>query len=243
MNVRFFRLTTWVAVGHAVAAALFWAFLSVPESSVAMLALSALTLAACALVAGLTDTTAIRAAAGEVGWRAALLHGLRRWPAFLVGLALFLAAWWLTGRVFGWHQAHRGEIDAWLLLHFRWSRTAWLHTGFTGVLTLARWPLGALVALGATTAVVLNGWRDLAGLRWIRAALGWRPLAAALAAFLACFWGPWQVVYWRPGSLPSTWIEPAFAGAKILVLYAWAHVGWAWLLRTLSVRLFRPPAA
>ncbi len=110
MNVRFFRLTTWVAVGHAVAAALFWAFLNVPESSVPMLALSALTLAACALVAGLTETTAIRAAAGGVGWRAALFHGVRRWPAFLVGLALFLAAWWLTGRVFGWHQAHRGEI-------------------------------------------------------------------------------------------------------------------------------------
>jgi len=242
MNVRFFWLTTWVAVGHAVAAALFWAFLSVPESSVPMLALSAVAVAACSLVAGLTDTTAIRAAAGGIGWRAALFHGVRRWPAVLVGLTLFLAVWWLTGFALEWHRAFRGQIDAWFLLHLEWSRTAWLHTGFTGLLTLARWTLGALVALGATTAVVLNGWRDLAGLRSLRAALGWRPLAVALAVFVACFWGPWQVVYWRPGSLPSTWIEPAFAGAKILVLYAWAHVGWAWLLRTLSVRLFRPPA-
>lgn len=241
MMARVLLIAVWVAVGHALAAALFWALVNIPESSIPLLVLSGVTALASIFVAGLTPVTALAAAGGTGGWRETAAAGLRRWPAFLLGLAIFLLVWWVTATLFRLHQTFRGELDAWLLLNFEWTRTAWLHTGLRGIVTAIRFPLGIALALGATAAIVLGSWRAGLTFRWLRSALGWRSLVIALVVFVACLWGPWQVVDWRPRGLPPTWVEPVFVGAKLLLLYVWATAGCTWLIVSAARRHRQPP--
>ena len=42
---------------------------------------------------------------------------------------------------------------------------------------------------------------------------------------------PWRAIDWRPAALPPTWLEPAFVGLKLAVIYVLLNLGWGYVLR------------
>jgi hypothetical protein len=261
MVVSFLAIVAWLALGHAVLAALFWGLLQVPESTVFMVALSALLVALFLVVAAWVEVFALlrshavhrtggagsSAAAGGAGSDGTtggagpapankeagrIQTMVRAVPAFLVALAVFGVFFGATGRAAAWLTAHRGEIDAWMIAHLKTVRTAPLHATLAWILWFVRCGLGLSISLAVLQQLATCGLGSLRRFTWLAAGL--RPARVALVALwiLVFVWLPWQGVYWRPRSLPPTWLEPAFVTAKLLVIYVLANVGWALALRT-----------
>jgi len=255
MLVTLLAIVAFLAIGHAVIGALFWALLNVPESNVLMVALSAILTGLMVIgvawmetLAWLSWTSADRRV--ERAWRS-----VRAVPAFLVALTFVAVLYWLTGRASDWLAEHGGEIDAWLILHLRIVKSQAIHTALAWFVWFVRYPLGLSLGLGllahllglATpprTGLPPVGGRSrnrtplLFGLwRWLRISLHPVRLALITLWVLVLIWLPWQALYWRPHSLPPTWLEPAFAGAKLLALYLLANLGWGLVLRTTRPRV------
>ena len=109
-------IAAWLLVGHAVWLAIFWGLLQVPESSVWMLALSAVLALTLVVVGGRGAGRRLGgvgsgAPAGGGAAAAASVTCRPRWLPML----LFGAIWWLTGAVFDWHTGIAGQIDAWVI--------------------------------------------------------------------------------------------------------------------------------
>jgi hypothetical protein len=225
-------IVAWLALGHAVLGGLFWALLQVPESNALMVALSALLAILLILVAAWVEVFALLSWRRNAGLAARLSRTVRALPPFLVSLVVFGGVFWLTTRAGDWLSAHRGEIDAWLIVHLKLVRSAPIHATLGWLLWFIRYGLGLSLALTLLAEVAGSGWRTITQPAWLRASL--RPRRVALVALwmFVFVWAPWQAVSWRPKALPPTWLEPAFIAVKLLVIYLLANVGWALVLKT-----------
>jgi hypothetical protein len=228
MIARVVKAALWLLVGHALLGGVYWGLLNVPESNVVMLAVSALLSLLLLVGAAVVQATAVGMVAPAVTPRsmAALAASV---PAFVIAAAIWLAVSWLAGWLDARHTAHAGEIDAWLIAHGDWTRTAWLHRGIGIVIWILRYVLGVSLAVGFFVTWVLDGVSEAIRPRRFIAALGWKRLLFVAAAIVVLVWLPWRAAYWRP-SMPSTFVQPLFAAVKLGLIALVAHIGWALVL-------------
>lgn len=230
MTIRFRTVLAWLVVGHAVVGGLYWLLLQVPESNAWMLLASALVVLAAVFLFGVIESVAALGLTSDTPMKTAVRLGLRRAWLVIFPVAVAGCIWLVTGSASEWLTGNAGRIDAWLIAKTGWTRTSGLHSALDWVVTFVRYGVGASLGAALLAALVSRGLPGL-GSDWWRKGLSWKRLVAVSLALLAGFWLPWQAVYWRPASLPSTWIEPAFAAVKLGVLYAVANVAWALVLR------------
>ena len=205
-------------VGAAVAGGVFWLLLSVPESNVFALLLSALLVLLLTLLSGYVASVVL-SVAGGLRVAPAAARGVRGLPGFLVGVALFAALWWVTSSIDQQWTLHRGEIDALFLRYIGTANTGWVHTAVAWTLWLVRWGVGLSLVCGTTAASVAR-----AGLRrGVGVAFSPLPLGTSVAALVVgC--GLWSLAYWHPKSLPANTVELVFVTAKLSVLFILAAV-------------------
>jgi hypothetical protein len=224
----------WLLVGHAVAGGLFWGLLQVPESNAWMLLLSVVLSALCIAVVGFVETDALLMWTGHQPISRRAARSVRNLPAAILGLLVFAAFWWFTAWVMGRTYVHHGEIDAALMARFGWTKTAWVHSTIAWIIWFVRYPIGVSLALSLAAGAAAQGYGAVVRFRWLIRGLAPLRLVLVTVWLLALIWLPWQAVYWRPRSLPSTWLEPVFVAAKLLVIYVVANVGWSLVLRTVA---------
>jgi hypothetical protein len=228
---RLAAITLWLLAGHALVAGAIWGFLLIPESNVGMLLLSAITATFIVGVTGIVENAALLGwtgvyVSGTAGWRQRIGDAWRRLPAFLAGLAIFGALWWITGRLDGWWAIHRGEIDAWLLVTFAITDASALHAAVRWFAWAVRYVVGLSLAL----ALIRRGTGALPRPEWLVEAVRPRRLAAIAICLLALVVVPWRLAGWRPGGLPASWVEALFVTVKLATIVLAAHVGWALVL-------------
>lgn len=242
-------VTAGLAAGHAVAGSIGWWLVNVPDSNAAMLLLSALLAGAIVSVIGWVQIAACLTWTGTGTIRHRGVRSARALPIFVLAALIFFLLWQAVGRGESWLMEMRGEIDAAIMSRTGSVRTGWLPTAFGWAAWFLRYVIGLSLALTLMVTGTLRGPRALVRPSWFLRAL--RPLQLAITAILLLLFIvlPWQVVYWRPGGLPANWLEPAFAGLKLLAIYVVMHAGWALVLRTAScgaigspATLFRPRA-
>jgi hypothetical protein len=228
MIARLVKTALWLLVGHALLGGVYWGLLNVPESNVAMLAISAFLSLLLFVGAAVVQATAVRIVAPAVSPRsiAALAASV---PAFVIAAVIWLAFSWLAGWLGARHTEHAGEIDAWLIAHGDWTRTAWLHRGIEVVIWILRYVIGVSLAVGFFVTWVLDGVGEAIRPRRFVAALGWKRLLFTAAAIVVLVWLPWRVAYWRPPMSP-TFVQPLFAAVKLGLIALIAHIGWALVL-------------
>ncbi len=210
------RSSAALAVGCAVAAALFWALINVPESNVLMLTLSGILALGVFATLGLTIGGAASLAAGAVPGTTTR-RAVAALPRFAAGLVVFALLWWITDGAERWWTLHRGEVDAVFIRYGNITSTRRLHETVFWMIWLVRWGLGCSV-VAALVAAGSDGWR--AWVRGLRASIRLAPLVTASMAAVVLSEAVWRIVYWMPKSLPVSWIEFVFAGLKLIVLYA-----------------------
>jgi len=226
-------IVAWLVAGHTLVGGLYWLLLQVPESNAWMLASSLLIVLAALMMTGVVEETAILASASNEPMGLALRTALPRAWLVVLPLAVIGCVWWLTGTAQGWLARHAGEIDAWIIAKLGWTKTASLHTSLAWVLAFVRYGVGTSMAVALLASVARRGLRGVT-LPWLRHGLAWKPLAIIAAVLFVGVWLPWQAVYWRPASLPPTWVQPAFATVKLGVIYLVGNLAWAVVLRTAS---------
>jgi hypothetical protein len=229
--IRMRATLAWLCAGHALAGGLYWLLLQVPESNAWMLAASALTVFAVLVLLGVVETTAVLGLTTVEPMGAALKTALRRWWLMIFPLVVFGCIWLITGDVQRWLTRDASQIDAWIIARTGWTRTAGLHTGLAWLVAFVRYGIGASLAVSLLAALASRGLRGLAS-DWVRTGFGWKRILTVSAAQLIGLWLPWQAVYWRPASLPPTWVQPAFAAVKLTVLFVVANLAWALILRS-----------
>jgi hypothetical protein len=223
--------TTWVLTGAATFAAFYWGFINTPESTIFMLALSLLLVVGMGVVLGVMWSGALDG--WSRGWsRGTLRRAFGGVPAFVPAAAFVLAVWWLVGRGLGWLDAHSGEIGAWFIASFDWSDVRPL---LGGVHYAGDWlrvvvaPFAALVWLGETLS---HGWRPPVERTWLRRAFSPTRLVLATIVVGVFIIAPLSYgLYWMPAGLPPTWVEPAFALAKVAVFALAGAVGLSLIAR------------
>jgi hypothetical protein len=220
----------WLFVGHATLGGLYWGFLNVPESNVLMLIASALLALLLVVGAGIVKTTGLLWLRTDWTFRAALHRSIRALPAFLAALALWLVVRWICHRLLRYHEAHSGELDAWLIATFDWTRTTWLHRTIDYILHFVQFVIGTSLAVTLLATAAIGSLADAVHPRWMRRALSPLQLAIIAVAFYGLILLPWQAVYWRPASLPATAVEIAFALTKLTILGLIMHLGWTFIL-------------
>jgi hypothetical protein len=229
---RFLSTMTWLAIGHAAIGLLFWVFLQVPESNVFMLATSLLLVVAMIFLLGCVEAFGLARAQLEMRLLPAVGLAARRVPLVVAPLVLFALIFWLTANAGDWLSGHSGEIDAWVIARTGWTRTAGLHAALEWLLAFVRYGIGLSLAVTLFAAVVVRGVRSVGRAVWLQRAFGWRQLLVTAASVFVGVWLPGQVVYWRPTSLPPTWVEPAFAAVKLAVLFLIFNAAWTVVLWT-----------
>jgi hypothetical protein len=231
MTARLLSITAWLAVGHALLLGLSWALLQVPESNAAMLTVSVLVAASMVAVAGWVEAVGLAMWAPGTGWRESFRRARPAPLPAAIGLLVFGLLWMLTARAGAAWTAHKGEIDAWLMLHLAWTRTAGLHVSIARILTFVRFVIGALLVLTIVAWTLFRGFAALARIgAWLSAALSPRRVVLVTALFYGLVWLPWRAAFWRPAFVAPNWQEVAFVAVKLGVLYLVANVGWATIL-------------
>jgi hypothetical protein len=229
MTARVLAIAGWLAAGHAVLAGLYWLLLAIPESNVAMLAASTVTMLAAVLLFGWVE------AVGLLAWRAdALARGLPRRavgkaPGVWLGVTLFVVVWFLVAHAGGLWDGRRGETDAWLMAQFGWTNTGWLHTAFRWLLDFVQF-LGLSLGVSLAWAVASIGLAGVGRAGWLRDAVSVRRLLTLAGILIVFFWLPWRAVNWRPAWLAPNWQETTFVALKLGILYLLANLGWALVL-------------
>lgn len=229
MRTRMLAALAWLCVGHAVLAGLYWLLLQTPESNAWMLGASLALVLAAVWLTGIVEMTALLTVGAGGSLRASAQASIRRAWLVVLPLALFAAIWAVTGAAANWHARGSGQIDAWIIAKTGWTRTARLQESLAWLLAFVRYGVGASLAAALLGALATEGQRGLAS-RWIPRGLAWKPLVVTSLALFVGIWLPWQAVYWRPASLPATWVQPAFAALKLLALYVVGNLAWAVVL-------------
>ena len=227
MNTRGWLIAAWLVVGHAVLGGLYWGLLQIPESNALMLTASLVTALAMIAWTGTVEAVGIAGWSHEGSVGSLAVAGLRKAVWIVPALAVFAVVWLLTGAASLWLGAHRGEMDAWIIAKLGWTETGWLHTTVGWTVWIVRYGLGVALAVACLAAGVLRGISAVLRLGWVGPGLTrWSPVVTA-GALLVGFYLPWRyVVYWRPASLPPTAAQPAFASAKLAVVYVVMNVAW-----------------
>jgi hypothetical protein len=237
MTSRLSIVTAWLVTGHAILAGMFWLLLSVPESNVAMLIVSALLVVALAVGFGIVEGGALLIWSGERSVRSVALRALSTMPGVWLGLLLFVVAWLLVAHLSTSWQGHRGEIDAWLMAQFGWAETAKLHAATRWVFRFLSDVVGLSLALSLAARIVYRGLRSAAQFGCVRHALSPRTLFLLMGILLLFLWLPWRAVDWRLAGLSPNWQETTFVAVKLGVLYLLGNVGWALALHLTSSHL------
>ena len=221
----------WILGGLAAGAALFWAFLNMPESTI--VTLSASLLLVLAMYAAET---------GELtAWRPPVARTV---VALLPALAVVLTGWWLVGRAQDWMAAYSGEISGWFIATLNWADIRPLLTGLFIAGDWLRFLVVPFLALVWLARVLARGWRPIVDRTTVAHALSpWR-LALVTAVAALTLWVPMTyATYWRPRGLPPPppfWIEPAFAIVKFTVMALVAAVGLGVIARLAAPRPTSP---
>lgn len=219
-------LVAWLVTGHAALVGMFWGLLNVPESNAAMLTLSVVTVFALVVAGALVEGTAGTWLLPQRTFREALRAGVGSGPALVAALVLFGGFWSLGGLLDGWHEARRGQIDAWLIATFNAPDATWPHRGLDVAVFLVRAVLGVSLAVAVFFAWLEGGFRAMLRPAWLGAGLS-RDQVTLVAIGMTLFVAlPWQFVYWRPADLPVTWVQPAFAAGKLALIFLSMNVGW-----------------
>lgn len=224
-------IVSWLLAGHTLLAAGYWGLLNVPESSVWMLALSALLCLVLIVGAGWIDMTAAFAWLPGVPLRHACRRGAAAVPGFVLGLVVYAAIWWAVDATREWTGVRSGEIDAWLMMRMASPNAAWVHRAIAIALAILRDIVGLSVAVSLAIFVGAGGVRELARARWVRAAFSRRQVATIALAVVLLIAIPLRAIYWRPASLPASGVEVAFVSVKLLVIAVLITLGWAYVLR------------
>jgi hypothetical protein len=227
---RIIVVALWLFVGHAALGGLYWGFLNVPESNVLMLIVSALLAVLLVVGTGIVETTGLLWLRADWTWRMALRRSLRALPAFLAALALWLVVRWICHRLLRYHEAHSGELDAWFIATFDWTRITWLHRTIDYTLHFVQFVIGTSLAVTLLATAAPGPLGEAVHPRWVRRAVSPLQLAIVAVAFYGLIFLPWQAVYWRPASLPASAAEVAFALAKLSILGLIMHIGWSLIL-------------
>jgi len=218
-------VVAWIAGGDILSAALYWGFLNTPESNVTMLAASALLIVAVAATVAVTVSVAAFVL-GEGGWSSGLFRrAVRSIPLFWLSCLPAALVWWLSRAVERWTTSHSGEINAWFIASLGWSNVSILFTLVTVVLAWIRWVVSPTLVLTLFLKLTRPQYQ-----RPVRASYR-RTLGLATAWFLLLIVLPWQLVSWRPRGVPPTWVDPAVAGVRLLVVGVAITVGIALMIR------------
>ena len=159
-------ITAWLLVGSTLTAAVYWALLNTPESTILAVITSAVLLIAALVSMGVTVNGAIlmwsngpsRSALGRALWRA---------PAVVPAVLIVVAMWWLVSHAETWLALRNGQISAWFIARFGWADVSWLFTAIRYGAMWMRWVIAALLAVwlmatlvhGFSTACRSRGWR------------------------------------------------------------------------------------
>jgi len=226
----------WLVLGHAVIGGLYWTLLVVPESNVTMLGTSLVLVIGIVWSLGFVEGTALLSWQAADRMRRNLAPAARRAWLIVLPLIVFALVWWMTGLVSGWLDRHWSEIDAWILLKTGWTRAAILRSAFEHVIAFVRVGVGASLALALFAGLLRRGLRGLLSASWLQLAFSWRVLVVVAAALVVGVLLPSHLAYWRwqPKSLSATWFEPAFAAAKLSLMFLLSNLAWAAVVRTVA---------
>jgi hypothetical protein len=227
---RLLAVVGWLFAGHVALGGLYWALLNVPESNVLALGTSALLALLIVMGACLVDVTGLLWLRPDWRWRAALARSLRVLPVFVLALLLWCAINWIVNAIELRYEARSGELDAWLIAKFNWTRNAWLHRTIPILLAALRYVLGLSLAVSLAAFAAVEGFVEVVRLRWLVRALTPGQLAIIAVSVAALLWLPWQYIYWRPAAIPANTIELLFNGTKLLIVGLLVHLGWALIL-------------
>ena len=231
VNVRrLLAVVLWLLVGHLVLGGLYWALLNVPESNVLALGTSALLALLILIGACVVDVTGLLWLRSDRTWRTALGRSLRVLPAFVIALLLWWAISWMVGRLEARYEVNTGELTAWFIAKFNWTRTGWVHRLIPLALDALRYVLGVSLAVSLVAFAAIEGFAGLFRLRWLLRALTPGQLVIIAIAIAGLIWLPWQYIYWRPAAIPANSIELLFNAVKLAIVALLIHIGWALIL-------------
>ena len=240
MIARVTLIVVWLLAGHAVMAALYWALLHVPESTVWMLALSALLVLVIAALAAAVHAGAAGAWQQALRPRQGLMAGLRRLWWVLPAALVFAAGWWVTAWLDARHLSARGAIDATFMARTGSPDTAWIHRIIAYGVFALRWGVALSLSVALLVAGLFGGTRGIIAGRWLRRGLAPAAVLATIGCVLVFVWLPWRAAYWRPAGIPPG-VEPAFVAAKLGMLAVAAATGWAFILGVGAHRAAQEP--
>ena len=206
-------VSSWLAAGGGLLAALYWLFLITPESNQLTLAASAVLGFGMIAFAAVTLNGAILLSQNAT-FSVAARRGLIGSHWFVMTAIPVILAWVLTRRGDAWMTTHSGEISAWFIATFGWADVTALFRIELWVSRWLRWVVFPVASISLLSALLSRGFAGLGDFRWLTRAWSWRTLSPATVAFLALLTLPWQMTMWRP-SLPPTWVEAAVAGLRL----------------------------
>jgi hypothetical protein len=222
--------TIWLLAGAGAAGAVFWAFLSTPESNIFTLALSAILMLVLFVVAAVTVNGAVLAW-HQRGWSMGIIGGaVRGINAFVIPVLLVAIVWALAVLAVAWVERRQGEISAVFIARAGWSDVTWLFTAVEWAAWWITWVAAPLLALVWLRRALTGAWRP--GWQLLQHALSPLRLAVATAAFVALIYLPWvYLVSWRPQFIPADTMELLFVGVKLGLFALLAGAGVALIIR------------
>jgi hypothetical protein len=222
------RITLWVLGGAVCLTALYWLLLNTPETNALTLSASAVLLLALLVLSAIVVNTAVLLSRG-LALGAAVGRGIRGMLWFVAVLAPLSAAWWAITAADMWVSSHAGEINAWFIAQFGWADISRLLQAEAWLIRWIGWVVAPLAALSLLAALLDHGAAGVRCDRWLRRAWHWRTLLGATIVFAVLIVAPWQITEWRP-ALPPTWVEPAVAALRLLVVAVLWSAGAALLI-------------
>jgi hypothetical protein len=226
---RLLAVVCWLFLGHLALGGVYWLLLLVPESNVLALGTSFLLALVLVIGACLIEVTGALWLRPDWRWRQAFVRSPRALPAFIVACLLLLAIYWIVGAMQLRYEARTGELDAWLIAKFNWTRTGWLHRTLSLLFDALKHVLGLSLAVSLVV-FAAEGFAEIFRLRWLRRALSPGQLAIVTLVVVGLFWLPWQYIYWRPAMIPPNTMELLFNGAKLVIVALLLNLGVALLL-------------
>jgi len=217
---RLAALTAWLLIGAGAVFGLYWLLLATPESNAPALGASVILILAILFVCAIVVNAAVAIGASVPATRAIALAP-RTIHVFLIVAVAAVAMWWLLVAGDRWVATHSGEISAWFIARFGWSRIDRLFAAEMWISRWLRWTVIPLLAL-SLLARLLEARVRASSPEWRRPQLRWQTLALTIAVFAVLVAAPLPLAFWRP-ALPATWVEPGVAAIRLgIVAVLWA---------------------